>query len=190
MASGQIKWSYILIGVVVLLGAWLAAGYNGLVTTHENVNAQWANVQGAYQRRMDLIPNLVNTVKGAANFEQETLQSVTEARTKWMGAGTRDEQIAAADQFDSALSRLLVTVEAYPQLKATAAFQDLMAQLEGTENRITTTRRDYTEAVQTYNVRVKRFPGSLLAGMFGFEEEKFFEAQPGAENAPPVNFEE
>lgn len=188
MRPGRINLSTIIIGLLVLLGLWGIASYNGLVTARENVHAQWSNVQSVYQRRMDLVPNLVNTVKGAAGFEQRTLQGVTEARTKWMGAGSRAEQIDAAEQFDTALARLLVTVEAYPQLKATEAFRDLLAQLEGTENRITVARRDYSEAVRSLNLRVKRFPGRILAGLFGFPEETFFEAAEGAETAPTVDF--
>ncbi len=189
MPTSNIKWSYVLIGIIVLAVLWVIAGYNGLVSTKENVTTQWSNVQTVYQRRMDLIPNVVNTVKGAARFEQSTLQAVTEARTKWMGAGSRGEQIAAAQQFDSALSRLLVTVEAYPQLKATEAFRDLTTELEGSENRIAVARRDYNDAVRSYNLHVKRFPGKILAGTFGFSEEKFFEADQGADKAPTVNFE-
>lgn len=188
-----IRWSWILIGLLILLGLWIIAAYNGLIVAQENVSTQWAQVETQYQRRVDLVPNLVNTVKGAARFEQDTLQNVTEARTKWMqttaAASPRSQQIAAAQEFESALSRLLVTVEAYPQLLATQAFRDLMTQLEGTENRVAVARRDYNEAVRAFNLRVKRFPGKILAGFFGFSEESFFEAQPGAEQAPPVKFE-
>jgi LemA protein len=135
-----------------------------------------------------LIPNLVSTVKGAANFEQETFTAVTAARSQWQSAGTRDDKVTAANSFDSALSRLLVTVEAYPQLKATQAFTDFMTQLEGTENRIAVARRDYNQAVQTYNVRIRRFPSNILAGIFGFDAEKMFEATEGASSAPSVQF--
>lgn len=189
MPTSRLRWSYVFGGIVLLLLLWIIAGYNGLVSARENVTTQWAQVEAQYQRRMDLIPNLVSTVKGAARFEQETLLGVTEARTKWMQGGSRRERIAAADQFESALARLLVTVEAYPQLQAVAAFRDLMAQLEGTENRIAVARRDYNEAVRTYNLRVKRFPGNFLATVFGYEVETFFEAQSGAETAPKVEFE-
>lgn len=180
---------YIVLGVVALACLWLWSGYNGLVTGKEAVDASWAQVETQYQRRFDLVPNLVSTVKGAANFEQETLQQVTEARTKWMAAGaSRPQQIGAAQQLDGALSRLLVTVEAYPQLQATQAYRDLMTQLEGTENRIATARRDYNTEVQSFNVRVKRFPGNLLAGMFGFGAEEFFNSTEGSQNAPSVQF--
>jgi LemA protein len=179
---------WILLAIIIVLGGWIASGYNGLVSSKENVTNEWAKVESQYQRRFDLVPNLVNTVKGAANFEQQTLLGVTEARTKWLNAGSVNERIDAAQGFESALSRLLVTVEAYPQLQATQAFRDLMTQLEGTENRIAVARMDYNNAVLDYNQRVKRFPGNVLAGMFGFAPEKAFDATPGAENAPPVDF--
>jgi len=182
---------WIVIGVIILLGLWIMTTYNGLVGSRAGVDASWSQVETQYQRRFDLVPNLVNTVKGAADFEQSTLQAVTEARTKWMGAaGNRDNQIAAAGEFDSALSRLLVTVEAYPQLQATQAFRDLMTQIEGTENRIATARRDYNESVRGYNVAVRTFPRNLVAGMLGFAPEEFFDAAEGSDTAPTVDFSE
>lgn len=174
--------------VAVLASLWILSGYNTLVTQRQNVDTAWSNVETVYQRRFDLIPNLVNTVKGAANFEQETLTAVTDARTKWQNAGSRSEQVAAAGSFDGALSRLLVTVEAYPQLQATQAFRDLMTQLEGTENRISTERRDYNLVVRDYNLTVKRFPGVILASLFGYEAETGFESAEGSDVAPPVDF--
>lgn len=182
------KTLWIVLAIVAVAALYLWSGYNGLVTAHEGVKSSWAQVETNYQRRFDLVPNLVRTVQGAAQFEQQTLQNVTAARTSWQNAGTNEQRIAAAGQLDSALSRLLVTVEAYPQLQATQAFRDLMTQLEGTENRIATARRDYNETVQGYNVIVKRFPKNLVAAMFGFAAEPFFENQPGAENAPTVDF--
>lgn len=179
---------YIVLGVLAVLVLWVWTGYNGLISSKAAVEASWAQVETQYQRRVDLVPNLVSTVKGAAAFEQETFTAITEARSQWQGAASRGEKITAAGGFDSALSRLLVTVEAYPQLQATQAFRDLMTQLEGTENRISVARRDYNMAVQSYNVRVARFPSNLLAGVFGFGPEKLFSAQEGAENAPAVNF--
>lgn len=184
----KLSWNHILIGIVVLLALWVWTGYNGFVTGMENVGTSWAQVETQYQRRFDLVPNLVTTVKGAAKFEQETFQGVTEARTKWQIAGNRTDSIAAATEFDSALSRLLVTVENYPQLQATQSYRDLMTQLEGTENRIATSRRDYNAAVRWYNLRVKRFPGMILAGLFGFREEAFFESAEGSEEVPKVEF--
>lgn len=183
-------WLFGAIAVVVLLALWTLSGYNSLVTERQNVDTAWSNVETVYQRRFDLIPNLVNTVKGAAGFEQDTLTAVTEARTQWQNAGSREDSVEAANEFDGALSRLLVTVEAYPQLQATQAFRDLMTQLEGTENRISTERRDYNEAVRTYNLAVKRFPGAILAGVFGFDAEPGFEATEGSETAPSVDFDE
>lgn len=180
---------FILIGVGVLLLGWVFVTYNGLVSAKGAVEGNWAQVETQYQRRFDLIPNLEATVKGAANFEQSTLREVTEARTKWMGAGSsREDQIAAAGQFDSALSRLLVTVEAYPQLQATQSFRDFMTQLEGTENRIATARMDYNNSVQSYNVKVRTLPTSIIAGVLGFSAEEYFDNTAGSENAPSVDF--
>lgn len=178
----------LLVGFAVLILLWIFASYNGLVRGRENVSGMWAQVQTQYQRRFDLVPNLVSTVKGAAAFEQSTLTQVTAARTQWMAAGSRVAQIEAARGLDSALARLIATVEAYPQLQATQAYRDLMTQLEGTENRVATARRDYNEAVRTYNVRVKSFPGALFARLFGFQPEAFFESAEGAETAPSVSF--
>lgn len=178
----------VILGVVILVGIWLAISYNGLVSSQEGVRNAWAQVETTYQRRIDLVPNLVNTVKGAADFEQSTLTAVTAARTQWQAAPTRQDKVAAAQNMESAISRLLVTVEAYPQLQATQAFRDLMTQLEGTENRINVARRDYNDAVMSYNVAVRRFPRNIIATLFGFTQEKPFEAAPGAEQAPSVNF--
>lgn len=182
------KLKYVVIGIVVLLVLWVWTGYNGLVSSKAAVEASWAQVETQYQRRFDLIPNLVNTVKGAAAFEKDTFTAVTAARSQWQSASSRDAKITAAAGFDSALSRLLVTVEAYPQLQATQAFRDFMTQLEGTENRIATARRDYNTSVQEYNVLVSRFPRNILAGAFGFTPEKLFQSDTGADKAPAVNF--
>jgi LemA protein len=180
------------IGVLVLLVLWFFTSYNGLVTARENVDTSWAQVEAQYQRRVDLVPNLVSTVKGAARFEQETFTAVTEARSQWQSgraSGDREKEVAAAAQMESALGRLLVTFENYPQLQATQAFRDLMTQLEGTENRIATARTRYNEVVRDYNLRVKRFPGNIVARLSGFAPQPFFEAQAGSEKAPAVNFE-
>jgi LemA protein len=179
---------YVVLGIVVLILLWMWVGYNGLISSKAAVDTSWSNVETTYQRRFDLIPNLVSTVKGAANFEQSTLTQVTNARSAWANAKTTGDRIAAAQTLDAGLSRLLVTVEAYPQLQATQAFRDLMTQLEGTENRITVARRDYNEAVKSYNIRVQRFPTNILAGMFGFAPATLFQSTPGAENAPKVDF--
>lgn len=187
-------------GVLVLLVLWGIGSYNGLVTAQQQVDASWAQVQSAYQRRADLIPNLVATVRGSAAFERETLTDVVEARAR-VGQVTpqataeilnNPQQFQqfqqAQDQLSSALSRLLVVVERYPELRSTAAFQDLMNQLEGTENRINVERNRFNQAVQSYNTRIKRFPTALFAGIFGFTARPYFEAAPGAETAPRVDF--
>lgn len=183
------KSTIIILAIVVLILGWAWTGYNGFVAAHEAVDGSWAQVETQYQRRVDLIPNLVSTVKGAAEFEKSTFVEVTQARTQWMNAGSRSEKVSAASGMEGALSRLMLTFENYPTLQATQAFRDLMTQLEGTENRIAVSRRDYNEVVRTYNVRIKRFPALVLARVFGFGPEEFFEAQEGAEDAPDVNFE-
>ena len=182
---------YVLIAVAVVAALWLGVSYNSFIRSRGAVTNAWAQVETQYQRRIDLVPNLVSTVKGAANFEQSTFVQVTEARSAWAQAkaiGDRSQEIAAAGSFDTALSRLLVTVEAYPQLQATQAFRDLMTQLEGTENRISVARKDYNDAVFSYNVSVQSFPGILAANVLGFAPEVPFSATPGAENAPAVDF--
>ncbi|MDP6561431.1 MAG: LemA family protein [Candidatus Peribacteraceae bacterium] len=183
------KSTIITLVVAIFIVGWTWSSYNGFITAHEAVDGSWAQVETQYQRRIDLIPNLVSTVKGAAAFEKDTFVEVTEARTKWMNAGTRTEQVSAANGMEGALARLMLTFENYPTLQATQAYRDLMIQLEGTENRIAVSRRDYNDIVRTYNVRVKRFPAVVLAGLFGFGPEEFFAAEEGAEDAPDVNFE-
>lgn len=191
MASMRSFWKYAIIIFVVLLGLWIFTSYNALIAARENLDNTWRQVETQYQRRFDLIPNLVNTVRGEANFEQETLTAVTEARNQFSSAGVegdREGQVEAAQQFDSALSRLLVTVEAYPTLRATEAFEALMVQLEGTENRISVARKDYNDEVRDYNLLVRRFPGNILANAFGYDAEEGFRSEAGSENAPEVNF--
>jgi LemA protein len=183
---------------LLLVLLWGVGSYNGLVGSREAVSSQWAQVESAYQRRADLIPNLVATVKGSAQFEQDTLTAVVQARSRvgQVNAGpdilNNPEKFAefqqAQDQLSSALSRLLVVVERYPDLKSTQAFQDLMVQLEGTENRINVERNRFNEVAQSYNTRVRRFPAALFAGMFGFEPKPYFRSQPGSETAPRVDF--
>lgn len=195
------KGSIALLIIILLIGFGGCAGcntYNSLVTQDENVENAWGNVQTQYQRRADLIPNLVNTVKGAADFEQETLESVTNARANATSINLTADDLSdparmqafqqAQSQLTGALSRLLAVSENYPQLRATEAFRDLQAQLEGTENRITVARRDYNNAVQSFNTAVRRFPSNIFAGMFGFERRAPFEADPGSEQAPTVQF--
>jgi LemA protein len=174
-----------------------SCGYNTMVNMEEQVTASWAQVENQYQRRADLIPNLVNTVKGYADFEQETLTQVIEARAKATSVNVdagdlNPEQIQrfqeAQEQLSGALSRLLVTVERYPDLKANQNFLELQAQLEGTENRISTERMRYNEVVQAYNAYIRSFPQNLIAGWFDFEKKGYFEAESGAEQAPTVTF--
>lgn len=189
--------------IVAAVGLFLVMSgcntYNGLVTKDETVNQAWGNVQSAYQRRSDLIGNLVETVKGAANFEKETLIQVTEARSKATSTSVNLDPSTltpeALKQFQeaqaglsSALSRLLVSVEKYPELKAMDNFRELQAQLEGTENRIKVERDKFNEVVTAYNISVRRFPAALFAGMFGFQTRAQFEAEDSAQNAPKVNF--
>lgn len=174
-----------------------SCGYNSMVKMDENVKAKWAQVENAYQRRADLIPNLVNTVKGAANFEQETLTKVVEARAKATSINVdpnnlTPENIAQFQQAQGALSqslgRLLATVEAYPDIKANQNFLQLQAQLEGTENRISVERRAFIEATQQYNAEIRQFPNNLTAGIFGFKQKGSFTAEAGADKAPEVQF--
>ncbi|MEM8934035.1 MAG: LemA family protein [Acidobacteriota bacterium] len=180
----------------LLLGLFGAGIYNNLVGLDEGVDSAWSQVENVYQRRADLIPNLVATVQGAADFERETFQAVTEARSKvgqmrFDGAPS-SEQLAAfqqnQDALTSALSRLMVVVERYPDLTATQSFRDLQAQLEGTENRIAVERRRFNEVTREYNTARRRFPAALLAGLLGFEAKAYFEAQPGSDEAPKVEF--
>lgn len=191
------KSTIIIIVVAVIAVIWGISGYNGLVSMDEGVQTKWADVETQYQRRADLIPNLVNTVKGYTAHESETLQAVVEARAKATSmnidpSNMSAEQIAnfqkAQDGVSSALSRLLVTVEKYPDLKANENFKELQVQLEGTENRISVARRDYNESARKYNTTLRSFPKNILAGMFGFEKKAYFEAQEGSEQAPTVQF--
>lgn len=183
----------ILVAVLIYMGS-----YNGLVSRQENVNSKWSQVQNDYQRRADLIPNLVNTVKGVAGFEKDTLTAVTEARAKvgtmQVNKDTLEDPAqfkkfeAAQGQLSSALSRLMVVVEKYPELKATQNFSELQSQLEGTENRITVARRDFNEAAQDYNTAIRTVPTNIVAGMGGFKARPYFEATAGSEKVPEVKF--
>ena len=188
---------FVTLGIVLILFFWGCSGYNGIVNQDENVKKAWNNVQAEYQNRSDLVPNLVNTVKGAANFEQSTLIAVVEARAKATSVQVKAEDLTpeklqqfqqAQNQLSGALSRLLVTVEQYPQLKAVQGFQDLQKQLEGIENNIKNSRKSFNEAVNTYNVKVRSFPMNMFAGMFGFKAKEGFAADKGAEKAPEVKF--
>lgn len=177
------------IGGIILLAAvsaWMA--YNGMVSSSEAVDAQWKQVETQYQRRFDLIPNLVESVRGIMSQEKEVFGKLAEARSKYGGAATPSDKAQAATEVESALSRLLVVMENYPQLRSAETTQTLMAQLEGTENRIAVERKRYNDEAKDYNVRIKRFPGMIFANLFNFSEKKYFEATAGAENAPKVNF--
>ena len=183
--------------IVLTVVLWGTKVYNGMVTMQETVTSQWGNVETQYQRRSDLIPNFVNTVKGAANFEQTTLTQVIEARAKATSVTIDPTKMTEANmqqfqqaqgQLSSALSRLMVVVEQYPELKATQNFRDLQIELEGTENRISTERRKFNEVALTYNTYIRRFPQSFLAGMFSFQIKPYFKSEEGAEKAPKVNF--
>ena len=187
----------VVVGLVLLLIGWGTGINNTLVTKQEGVNSAWADVENVYQRRLDLIPNLVNTVKGVANFEQQTLTAVIEARAKASSVQINPKNLdeASLQKFQdaqngvsSALGRLMVVVEKYPELKATQNFSELQAQLEGTENRITVERKKFNEAAQDYNTYLRRFPNSMFAGMFGFQAKTYFKSVAGAEKAPEVKF--
>lgn len=178
----------IVIAVIVVIIAALAGSYNSLVKLETNTDTQFANVQVQLQRRSDLIPNLVNTVKGYAAHETEVFTAVSDARTKLAGASTVEEINTAEGQMNSALSRLLAISEAYPELKANENFLSLQDELAGTENRIGVARKDYNDAVQSYNVKIRSFPTNILAGMFGFEKKEQFTADESAQSVPQVNF--
>ena len=185
------------IAVVVLMGLWFMGSYNGIVSLDQGAKTKWADVETQYQRRLDLIPNLVNIVKGAANFEQTTLTQVIDARSKAtqvvidpnkLDAASLQKFQEAQGAVGSALGRLLAVAEAYPTLSATASFRDLQSQLEGTENRIAVARKDFNDTVKSYNTVVMQFPAKVIAGMFGFIEKAYFTADQGASAAPKVSF--
>ncbi len=188
-----------LYGVLALIAVlfFSSCGYNKMVSLDESVTSQWSQVENVYQRRADLIPNLVNTVKGYAEHEKETLEGVIEARSKATSVNINPENLTpqtlqqfqgAQDGLSSALSRLMVVVERYPDLKANQNFRDLQAQLEGTENRIAVERRKFNETTKQYNTYIRKFPMLLYSGMFGFEKKNYFEAAAGTEKAPEVQF--
>ena len=191
------KKSLILLAVVIVLGGWIVSKYNGMVKAQESIESVWANVESQYQRRADLIPNLVKTVKGYADFEQETLTNVIEARSKATQTTIDPSNLtpeklqqfqAAQGELSGALSRLLVTVERYPELKANQNFLELQAQLEGTENRINVARDGFNSEAKGYNTLVKTFPNILIASIFGFDEKPYFKSAEGSDVAPSVEF--
>ena len=185
------------VGIIVILVIWAISGYNGMVKMDEQVQNKWANVETQYQRRADLIQNLVSTVKGYAKHEQQTLEDVVKARSeatqvKVDAENLTPEKLAAFQKaqsgVSSALGRLLAVAENYPDLKANQNFLELQSQLEGTENRITVARKDFNDAAKSYNQSIRQFPKNILAGMFGFEKKSYFEAEAGSEKAPKVEF--
>lgn len=187
----------IVAAIIIVVGMLLAGSYNSLVTSRETVRTSINNLQSQYQRRADLVPNLVNTVKGSADFEQDTLTQVIEARSKATQmtidpSNTTPEQLQqyqqAQGELSQALGRLIALSENYPDLKSTAAFQDLMNQLEGTENRIQVARGDYGKSAQVYNTKIQRFPTNISAGLFGFDTFPYFTSEPGSQSAPKVDF--
>ncbi|MBR3765674.1 MAG: LemA family protein [Muribaculaceae bacterium] len=188
------------IGLIVVIGAiaiWLISSYNGMVKMDEEVSSAWSNVENQYQRRADLIPNLVNVVKGYASHEKETFEAVVSARSKATQITVDPENLTpeklqeyqkAQGEVGATLGRLLAITESYPELKANENFKELQAQLEGTENRISVERRNFNEIARTYNSAIRTFPRSIIAGMFGFEKRPYFEAEEGANKAPEVKF--
>ncbi len=191
------KRTWIILAVVAVVVVWGVGTYNGFVSSSERVDGAWSQVENQYQRRLDLIPNLVNTVKGYAAHEQQTFEAVVAARAQATQVvvspeGLTPEKLAefqsAQNAVGSALGRLMAIGEAYPELKASNNFMELQAQLEGTENRIAVARKDFNEAVRAYNVKTKRFPSNLVASMFGYEQKAYFESAPAAQNAPTVEF--
>lgn len=194
--SGLPKWLLVLGGItvffIVIIG-WVVGQYNTLIELDGDVQNEWSNVEVQYQRRADLIPSLISTVQGAADFESSTYLAVTEARTKWLEVASDadasiDDQIAASQAFDSAISGFMINVEAYPALTASENFLTLQAELEGTENRVAVARMDYNDSATTYNIASKRIPMVFFANTFGFEEYSLFESDDGSEEAPEVEF--
>ncbi|PIC85018.1 MULTISPECIES: LemA family protein [unclassified Sporosarcina] len=177
-----------IIVLVVIAAIMIVPSYNKLVNLEEDVDQSYAQIETQLQRRVDLIPNLVNTVKGYASHEKEVLENIANARSKMAGAQGPEEQAAADSELSSALSRLLVVVENYPDLKANQNFQQLMDELAGTENRIAVARKDYNDVVSVFNRTVKRFPGKIVASIFGFDEKEYFKAVEGAQQPPSVDF--
>ncbi|MEK9177071.1 MAG: LemA family protein [Patescibacteria group bacterium] len=184
MKGNAILW--IVLGVAVVILVYATSVYNGLVKANEGVDAQWAQVESQYQRRFDLIPNLVSSVQGAMSQEQAVFTALAEARAKYAGARTPDDRAAMASSVESSFARLLAIMENYPQLKSIDTVQSLIAELAGTENRVAVERMRFNEMVRDYNVSVKTFPRSMFAGMFGFAPRAMFEAVPGAEEVPQV----
>lgn len=185
----------IFLAIVVILGFWGCNSYNGLVTSDTAVQKVWGNVETNYQRRTDLYSSVIKTIEGSANFEKSTLREVLEARAKATSINVDINDPASLEAYQRAqanlqgsFSRLMAVVENYPDLKTTTAFRDFQTQIEGTENRINVARQDYNKAIEDYNLKVRRFPNNLLAGLFGFKTKPFYKADPGTEKAPEINF--
>ncbi len=185
----------VLIGILVILGFWGCNGYNGLVTADQDVKKVWANVETNYQRRTDLYSSIIKTIEGSANFEKSTLREVIEARSKATSINVDINDPASLEAYQkaqaglqSSFSKLLAVVENYPDLKTTQAFRDFQTQIEGTENRINIARQDYNKSIEGYNLKVKRFPKNILAGLFGFKEKPFYKADAGSERNPDIKF--
>ncbi len=182
----KFKWAIVGIVAVLVLYSWSL--YNGLVTASESITGQWAQVETQYQRRFDLIPNLVNSVKGIMNQEKKVFGDLADARTRYAGATNTDAKVQAANDVETSLGRLLVVVENYPELRSSETVLTLMAQLEGTENRISVERSRFNDLVKTYDTRIKGFPANVFAPIFGFKEKAYFQSQSGADKVPGVNF--
>ncbi len=178
----------VIIGIIVVLAIILVPSYNKFVTSEENVDQSYSQIETQLQRRVDLIPNLVNTAKGYAKHEKDVFTNIADARSKLAGAQSPEDQATANNELTGALSRLLVVAENYPELKADKQFTQLMDELAGTENRIAVARKDYNTEVASYNKQVQRFPGKLVASVFGFDKKEYFKAAPGSEEAPSVDF--
>lgn len=182
------KFGLVILGVLTIGVIYSFVVYNSFITSEEVINNQWAQVQIQYQRRFDLIPNLVESVKGVMKQEQAVFNKLAEARSHYAGAATPDDKASAASEVDGALARLLVITENYPQLKSNENVQTLMAQMEGTENRISVERKRYNDVVQNYNIKIKRFPSSVIGKIGGFKEHTYFQSVEGSENAPKIMF--
>lgn len=186
---------FVVLGILVVLAFWGCGSYNNLVNAEVDTQNSWSNVEANYQRRTDLYNSVIKTVEASANFEKSTLREVLEARSKATSVTVNTDDPKSLEQFQnaqsgfsSAFGRLLAVAEAYPDLKTTTAFRDFQAQIEGTENRINVARQDYNKTIQQYNLRVRRFPGNIFAGLFGFRQKPFYQAAPGSDQAPDINF--
>ncbi len=182
------KKTLIIVAIIAVVVIWVVGSYNGFASGNQSVSNAWAQIDTQLQRRFDLVPNLVETVKGIAKQEQEVFGKIADARSKYAGATTQDAKVAAAGEYESAISRLLVITENYPQLQSSESYKNLMVQLEGTENRIAVSRKDYNDVVASWNSRVTRFPGMIVAKIFGFSTKAYFQVEEAAKANPAVKF--